>query len=311
MLHGITWTPEGEIKAAIQLVHGMVEFIDRYDEFARFLCSQGIAVMGHDHLGHGLSAGHDDDLGFFAREGGEDLLIQDMVMITDEMKWKFPCVPYFILGHSMGSFCLRKYLTRYSDQVDGAIIMGTGEVPMPLISAAKTMANVLMATKGRRYRSRQLNDMIFSGYLKKIPNPRTTKDWLTKDDAIVDAYLDNKYNSFLFTASAFHDFFEIMEYDMKQIRLDQIPKNLPVMIVSGDQDPVGGWGSGPKNLYQLYQKKGLTDVTLKLYKGDRHEILNELDRQKVYRDLASWILIRAERCVFMEWSKYAAMEDLV
>lgn len=300
ILHVIAWTPDVEVRAAIQLVHGMVEFIDRYHDFAAYLCSQGIAVIGHDHLGHGLTAGHDDDLGYFAREGGEEFLIEDMHLITDEMKWKYPCVPYFILGHSMGSFCLRKYLTRYGNQVDGAIIMGTGEMPLPVITAGKALASLLMKTKGRRHRSKKLTGIVFDGYLKKIEDPRTPMDWLTKDEAIVDAYLKNKYNTFLFTVSAFRDFFEIMEYDMKLTKLDQIPKDLPMMIVSGDQDPVGGWGSGPKSLYQLYQKKGFTDVTLKLYEGDRHEVLNELDRQVVYEDLGDWILDRASKCVAAE-----------
>ena len=300
ILHVITWTPDGEIKAAIQLVHGMVEFIDRYHDFAEYLCSQGIAVIGHDHLGHGLTAGHDDDLGYFAREGGEQILIDDMYLVTEEMKWKYPCVPYFILGHSMGSFCLRKYLTIYGEHVDGAIIMGTGEMPLPVLKAGKTMAGLLMKTKGRRHRSKQLSDIAFGGYLKKIPDARTPMDWLSKDEAIVDAYLKNKYNTFLFTVSAFHDFFEIMEYDMKQTRLDQIPGDLPMLIVSGDQDPVGGWGSGPKSLHQTYRKKGFTDVSLKLYEGDRHEVLNELDRQTVYEDLGAWILEKAAQCQNLE-----------
>ena len=296
ILHIISWTPEGEIKAAIQLVHGMVEFIDRYHDFAEYLCSQGIAVIGHDHLGHGLTAGHDDDLGYFAREGGEQFLIDDMYLVTEEMKWKYPCVPYFILGHSMGSFCLRKYLTLYGDQVDGAIIMGTGEMPLAVVQAGKAFAGLLMKTKGRRYRSEKLTEMVFGGYLKKITDPRTPMDWLTKDEAIVDAYLNNKYNTFRFTTSAYHDFFEILEYDMKQVKLDQIPQDLPMLIVSGEQDPVGNWGVGPKSLCQTYQKKGFTDVTLKLYPEDRHEILNELDRQTVYQDLGEWLLKKASHC---------------
>lgn len=300
ILHVITWTPDGEIRAAIQLVHGMVEFIDRYHDFAEYLCSQGIAVIGHDHLGHGETAGHDEDLGYFAREGGEDLLIQDMYLITEEMKWKFPCVPYFILGHSMGSFCLRKYLTLYGDQINGAIIMGTGEMPLPVILAGKTMAAMMIKTKGRHYRSRQLTNIAFGGYLKKIEQPRTPMDWLTKDETIVDAYLNNKYNTFLFTVSAFHDFFEIMEYDVKQTKLDRIPRDLPLMIVSGDQDPVGAWGAGPRSLYQTYLKKGFTDVCLKLYEGDRHEVLNELDRRTVYEDLGNWILERAAKCIMTD-----------
>lgn len=134
--------------------------------------------------------------------------------------------------------------------------------------------------------------MVFQGYLKEIPDPKTPMDWLTKDEAIVDAYLKNKYNTFLFTVSAYYDFFKIVEYDTKMRNLDRIPKELPILIVSGDQDPVGTWGTGPKSLSDKYQKRGFADVSLKLYGDDRHEILNETDRQTVYEDLGKWILNR-------------------
>ncbi len=288
-LHAICWSPEGEIRAALQIVHGMVEFIDRYHDFASYLCGLGIAVIGHDHLGHGGTAGRDEDLGYFAGEGGEQLIIEDMYQLTEEMKRRFPAVPHFIMGHSMGSFCLRKYLTYYGSQVDGAIIMGTGDFPLTLAKAGKAMAGFLMWRKGPRYRSEKLANLVFQGYLKGIEHPRTPVDWLTKDEAIVDAYRKNKYNSFIFTVSAYHDFFEIIEYDTKMVHLERIPQTLPILIVSGDRDPVGSWGAGPKSLYGKYREKGFDDVRLKLYANDRHEILNETDRQTVYKDLADWI----------------------
>lgn len=292
-LHGICWTPESEPRAALQIVHGMIEFIDRYHDFASYLCSQGIAVIGHDHLGHGLTAGRDEDLGYFSREGGEQLLIEDMYQLTGEMKRRFPSVPHFILGHSMGSFCLRKYLTYYGREVDGAILMGTGDFPLALAGAGKAMAALLMQSRGQRYRSERLANLVFKGYLKGIANPRTPVDWLTKDEAIVDAYRKNKFNSFIFTVSAYHDFFEIIEYDTRMINLERIPRKLPLFIVSGDRDPVGSWGAGPKRLYEKYLAKGFTDVRLRLYADDRHEILNETDRQTVYEELGSWLLEKA------------------
>ena len=294
-LHGICWTPEGEVRAVLQMVHGMVEFIDRYHDFAQYLCSLGIAAIGHDHLGHGLTAGSDEDLGYFAGEGGEQLLIEDMYQVTEEMKRRFPSVPHFILGHSMGSFCLRKYLTFYGDQVDGAIIMGTGDFPLALAEAGKAAAALLIRTKGRRHRSEKLANLVFQGYLKEIENPRTPVDWLTKDEAIVDAYQKNKFNTFIFTVSAYHDFFEIIEYDTKMKNLDRIPRDLPLFLVAGDKDPVGSWGAGPKNLFDKYQKQGFTDVRLKLYAEDRHEILNETDRENVYKDLGDWILEKIKK----------------
>ncbi len=297
-LHVICWNPEGEVHAALQLVHGMVEYIDRYDDFARYLCGLGIAVIGHDHLGHGETAGCDEDLGYFASAGGDQLLIEDMYQVTQEMKKRFPGVPHFILAHSMGSFCLRKYLTRYGAEVDGAIIMGTGDFSVPVAEAGKLMSEFYVKTKGRRYRSQKLNDMVFNGYLKGIDSPRTSMDWLTKDEAIVDAYLQNKFTTFTFTASAFADFFRIMLYDAHMTNFDRIPSNLPILLVSGDRDPVGSWGAGPKRLYEKYKKRGLTNVGLKLYADDRHEILNETDRQTVYEDLGGWLLARKD-----EWEE--------
>ncbi len=288
-LHAICWAPEGEIRASLQLVHGMVEFIDRYHDFASYLCGLGIAVIGHDHLGHGQTAGRDEDLGYFAGDGGEQLIIEDMYRLTEEMKRRFPSVPHFILGHSMGSFCLRKYLTYYGNQVDGAIIMGTGDFPLALAKAGKAMAGFLMRHKGPRYRSKKLANLVFQGYLKGIENPRTSVDWLTKDEAVVDAYRSNKYNTFIFTVSAYHDFFEIIEYDTKMMHLERIPRDLPIFIVSGDCDPVGSWGAGPKSLYGKYRENGFGDVQLKLYAEDRHEILNETDRETVYKDLGDWL----------------------
>ncbi|MCI8401163.1 MAG: alpha/beta hydrolase [Lachnospiraceae bacterium] len=297
ILHGIIWIPEGEVKAVLQVVHGMVEFIDRYDGFARYLCGLGIAVIGHDHLGHGLTAGRDEDLGYFAREGGEQLIIEDMYQVTEEMRRRFPSAPHFIMGHSMGSFCLRKYLTFYAGQVDGAIIMGTGDFPLLAARCGKLAAGILMRWKGRHYRSKRLAAMVFNGYLKGIDHPRTPEDWLTKDEAVVDAYRKNKFNTFIFTVSAYHDFFEIIEYDTRMTGLDRIPKKLPLFIVSGDRDPVGSWGSGPRRLYEKYRKKGFQDVRLKLYENDRHEILNETDRRTVYEDLGEWLLEKSRRVV--------------
>jgi alpha-beta hydrolase superfamily lysophospholipase len=292
-LHVISWIPEGEVKAVLQIVHGMVEFIDRYDTFARYLCDQGIAVIGHDHLGHGLTAGCDEDLGYFAAEGGAELLIQDMHLVTEAMIQEYPAVPHMIMGHSMGSFCLRKYLTRYGNQVDGAIIMGTGDMALAAVLAGKTMSAGLIRLKGKRYRSEKLTAMVFGGYLKHIENVRTPMDWLTKDTDIVDAYLHNKYNTFRFTAGAYHDFFEILEYVTRETDIEKIPRELPILLVSGKEDPVGSWGAGPAHLAARYEKLGFQNVTLKLYEGDRHEILNETDREQVEEDLGNWIL---EQC---------------
>lgn len=288
-LHVISWQGNGPVVATLQIVHGMVEFIDRYHEFASFLCQNNIAVIGHDHLGHGLSTSCDEDLGFFHESHGRNLLIQDMYQVTKEMKKRFPDVPHFILGHSMGSFCTRKYLTLYANAVQGSILVGTGDFPIALTRIGKLLAIFLEKTHGNHYRSKLLTKISFARYLRHINNPKTDKDWISRDEEIVSAYVAHKHCSFLFTVSAYKDLFSIISYNAKKIRFEQIPRSLPILLTSGDKDPVGDWGKGPKDLYDLYVSQGFRDVTLKLYPEGRHEILNELNRQEVYKDITSWI----------------------
>ncbi|WP_352400984.1 alpha/beta hydrolase [Anaerotignum sp.] len=291
-LHVISWQGDGPIVASLQIVHGMVEFVDRYHEFATFLCQNHIAVIGHDHLGHGLSTSWDEDLGFFHESQGRNLLIQDMYQVTKEVKRRFPNVPNFILGHSMGSFCTRKYLTFFGHELQGAILVGTGDPPISLTRIGKDLAILLEKKHGSHYRSRILDKLSFYGYLRHIENPKTVKDWISRDEEIVSTYVSHKYCSFLFTVSAFKDLFSIISYDTKKIRFDLIPRSLPILFTSGDMDPVGNWGKAPKSLYDMYLSEGFEDVTLKLYPQARHEIINELNRQEVYEDISTWILNR-------------------
>ncbi|WMI80295.1 alpha/beta fold hydrolase [Anaerotignum sp. MB30-C6] len=289
-LHVISWQGDGPIIAALQIVHGMVEFIDRYHEFAQYLCKNNIAVIGHDHLGHGLSVACDEDLGFFHETQGRKLLIQDIYQVTKEMKKQFPNVPHFILGHSMGSFCTRKYLTFYGHELQGAILVGTNNVPVALTKMGKKLANFLEKKHSSHYRSELLAKLAFASYLRYIDSPKTDKDWISRDKEIVSAYVAHKHCTFLFTVSAYKDMFSIIAYNAKKIRLDHIPRSLPILITSGEMDPVGDWGKGPKSLYKLYLIEGFEDVSLKLYPQGRHEIINELNRQEVYEDITAWIL---------------------
>ncbi len=289
-LHVISWQGDGPILGVLQLVHGMVEFIDRYHEFAAFLCENQIAVMGHDHLGHGRSVSSEEELGFFHETDGRKLLIQDMHLVSAEIKQQYPGLPHFILGHSMGSFCTRKYLTLYRNTVQGAILMGTGNPTVAMTRFGKHLANFLEKKYGGHYRSTILAKIAFANYLRHIKHPKTEKDWISRDEEIVSAYVSNKYCSFLFTVSAYKDLFSLVAYDVKKLHLDKIPRRLPILIASGAMDPVGNWGKDPKKLYKTYLSQGFTDVALKLYPQGRHEMLNELNRQEVYMDIRDWLL---------------------
>ena len=287
-LHVILWKPDTEVKAVLQLVHGMAEYIDRYHDFAAFLTEHGFAVIGHDHLGHGQSVTSPDKLGFFAEKNGDVIVVDDMHLVTEEAMKRCPGLPVFILGHSMGSFMVRKYLTRFSTPLSGAIIMGTGFIPKALASAGQTTAKLTCSVKGGMSRSKLLTGMALGQNNKPFAPNRTAVDWLSRNDENVDRYVADPLCGFMFTSAAYKDFFTVLKQLAEHKDFDKIRKDLPVLITSGELDPVGGTEACRKVEAEL-KETGLTDVTLKLYPGDRHEILNELDRDQVFSDILGWL----------------------
>ncbi len=277
-IHAMEWAPEGKCRAVLQIAHGMVEFIARYDRFGKYLAGQGICVVGNDHLGHGASVATQEDYGYFAEKDGNLCVIGDMQALREKTQEKYPGIPYFILGHSMGSFLVRQYIEMYGAGLAGALIMGTGVQTEGTLLFAKSLAHLIGSTRGWRYRSSMLNNLALGSYNKKFEPARTRNDWLTKDEKIVDAYNANPWNNFKFTTNA---------QDRKNIR--KIPRDLPVFILSGGSDPVGNFGQGPEKLRDIYREEGLTNVRMKLYPGDRHEILNELDHEKVDQDIRAFL----------------------
>lgn len=288
-IHGIEWTPDGEVKAVLQMCHGMVEYIDRYDEFARFLCGHGYCVIGHDHLGHGQSVQDEESYGFFHETKGNEYVIGDIHKLREMGQKKYPGVPYFMLGHSMGSFFIREYMELYGKGLDGVIVMGTGMQPMPVLVAGKMLCRVIAAFKGWRYRSKLVDNMAFGSYNKRFEPARTDKDWLTKDEKHVDAYLGNPWCTFRFTVNAYYHMFRAIQFLQKKENIRRIPSDLPLFFVAGADDPVGNFGKNVKKAGENCRKCGVKDVTIKLYPNDRHEILNETDRQTVYEDLLRWM----------------------
>ena len=287
-LHVVVWQPNGEPKAVLQLSHGMIEFIERYEGLAQYLNEQDILVIGNDHLGHGHTAGRDEDLGYFCPEHMRETVVKDLHTVTEYAKKEYPGIPYFLLGHSMGSFMARRYLMTYGDELTGAILCGTGEQTSATLFAGKTVAGILGAFKGQRYRSEFIRKTSFKGYNDRFEK-RTENDWLTKDQSIVDWYNGHKFCTFGFTINGYKTLFEVLTYIQKQENYNKIPKNLPVYMIAGEDDPVGNYGEGVKHIYQQYKDSGIKDISIKLYPNDRHEILNELDKETVYADVADWI----------------------
>ena len=288
-IHAIEWIPEGAARAVLQIAHGMVEFIDRYDRFASFLSGKGFYVVGNDHLGHGKSVVDEDAYGYFAKHDGNFTVLGDMQQLREDTQKKYPDLPYFILGHSMGSFLTREFIEKFGEGLAGAIIMGTGYQPNAKLDAAIALTAVFQRANGGHYRSITVNNMALGSYNAAFEPGRTKCDWLTRDEAIVDAYVANPLNQFTFTVNGYYNLFRGMRYCQRQVNLNRIPKDLPILVVSGERDPVGDFGKAPKTVAEIYRRTGIRDVTLKLYPEDRHEILNELDRETVDRDILAWL----------------------
>jgi alpha-beta hydrolase superfamily lysophospholipase len=290
MLHAIRWIPEGEPVAILQIIHGMQEYIDRYDEFANFLAEKGILVIGNDHLGHGGSVGERGTLGYFCKNDPATVLVRDAHRLKKMTQEDYPGVPCFILGHSFGSFVAREYITRYGTGIKGAIIQGTAYMPSGTVKSLGGLVNFLQVVMGEKYRSTMVNNMAFKGYLKKIPNPRTQQDWLSHNEASVDKYVADPACNFVFTLNGFKTMAELLKRVQDVEKMEDIPKNLPILITGGKEDPVGSYGDALKRLYTIYTNElHIENVELKLYDGMRHELQQEIGRETVFEDQYNWL----------------------
>ena len=288
-IHTIEWKPEGEVRAVLQICHGMVEYIRRYDEFARFLCGKGYYVVGNDHLGHGKSIQAKSEYGFFNEKYGNACVIGDMHTLRQRTEKKYPGVPYFMLGHSMGSSLLRQYIQMYGNGLSGAVLMGTvADHKKAALLFGKRLCRVMAAFRGWHYRSRMVDKLVLGAYNKKFKPARTRADWITSDNENLDMYVSDPLCSFMSTVNAYYNVFSGMIGIQRKESVYMIPKGLPVLFLSGADDPVGEFGKGVRKIYEKYRAAGIQDVTLRLYTGDRHELLNETDREQVYKDLLGW-----------------------
>lgn len=276
------WTCEGKPRAIVQILHGMAEHMGRYERMAKALNKKGFVVVGRDHRGHGKDA---KQLGYFAKKNGWNLLLQDAHDLMSETKKAYPHTPYFLLGHSMGSFLAREFVLRYGPELDGLILSGTGFFPRALTLAGKTVASLVPQQKP----SRLVDQLAFSGNNKPFQPARTSVDWLSRDEKQVDAYVADPLCGFMFTGRAYADFFGGLAALTDLSRLQKMPKDLPVYFLSGDQDPVGQMGKGVEKVAKDFRTAGMTDVTVKLYSGARHELFNEINQEEVDEDLAAWL----------------------
>jgi alpha-beta hydrolase superfamily lysophospholipase len=281
---------KGPVKAALHILHGMAEHSERYDRFAAFLNDNGIAVYAQDHRGHGLTATKaNEQLGWFAEKDGWKRVVEDSYELSNVISSDLPSQSLFLLGHSMGSFLARTLMTEHSDLYDGVIVMGTGAGQGLLGKIGRRIARSHVRKNGLHYVDKQLDKMSFGSYNKRIPDAVTPFDWLSTDREEVKKYIDDPLCGFPCTAKFYEDMLEGIEIanDEKKARL--IAKDLPVLLISGTMDPVGGYGKGVRNVYELYRGVGITDIALKLVEGGRHEILNETTRKETMQYLLSWL----------------------
>ncbi len=294
-IHGVRWMPEvpaSSVKGIIQIIHGMEEYVGRYEDFAEFMTGRGFIVTGEDHLGHGGTVAEGGTKGYFCEQDPATVIVRDVHRLKKITQEKYPGIPVIIMGHSMGSFIARNYISRYGSGINMAIIMGTGSMDMSVLNAGEALTKLTAFFKGSKCKPAMVTKISFGGYLKKIPSPRTPYDWLSANEKNVDDYIADPMCGFGFTANGYLALFELMKRMQKSENVAAVPKNLPLLFVAGEDDPVGAYGEGVKTAADSYRKAGVSDITVKLYQGDRHEILNEDNKETVKEDILEWITAR-------------------
>jgi alpha-beta hydrolase superfamily lysophospholipase len=291
-IYVVSWKPESdEIKGIVQIVHGMAEHCMRYKDFAEFLTKKGFIVYAHDHRGHGLSVAENEEQGFIHTDEGFMKLVEETHMVTEFIKKNEKNRKIFILGHSMGSFVTRKYIQIYDKDVAGVIISGTCDSQGALGVVGKVIAKSIAGIKGKNYKSKLLDDMSFGSYNNKFKPVRTNMDWLSRDENQVDMYMKDEACGFICSAWTYVDILNGISMVSNKQNIKKTRKNLPILFISGDKDPVGNSGKGITKVYEKYYCQGI-EVQLKLFVEARHEILNETNREEVYEYILEWIYKR-------------------
>lgn len=285
------WLPDNAstIKGVVQIAHGMAEHAVRYERFADALTKAGYAVCANDHRGHGKTAGTQDKVGYFADENGWRKVVDDMHTLTGLIKKEFPKLPVFLFGHSMGSFLSRHYAMIYGKELTGIILSGTGGDPGAIGKVGFFIAKMDAKLHGKKAKSKIMNMLSFGAFNNAFKPNRTEYDWLSRDNVEVDKYIDDPWCGAVFTAGFFCDMLGGLGYINKKENIAKIPKNLPFYLFSGSKDPVGANTKGVTQVCDTLKGAGLGDVTLKFYQDGRHEMLNEINREEVFRDVIAWL----------------------
>ncbi len=287
-IHGIRWLPQGEVRAVVQIVHGIADHASRYAPFAQYLNQRGIAVVAEDHMGHGESVNGDGIQGYF--HGGWFTAVEDIHRLMDMTRQVYPGIPYILFGHSMGSFLTRTLLCKYPDHgLTAAVICGTAWQPTALLPGIVKLTETVCRIDGETKPSEKLQGLTFGSYNRKVEHARTEFDWVSRDTRQVDAYIADPCCGFTATAGLLRDMMRGIQYIQQPENLAAMRKDLPIYFIAGGDDPVGNYGKGVRQAAKAFRHAGMEDVSVKIYPLCRHEILNEINRQDIFRDTADWM----------------------
>lgn len=287
-VHAEMYIPEGEVRGVVALSHGMIDYVGRYTFLAEYLTSVGIVLAGNDHLGHGKTASCPEDFGFFAEKDGYKLVIDDLKLMNGQIRQRFPGVPVVLMGHSMGSFIARLYAEKYPETIDALIIHGTGG-KNPLLPFGKAIIALTRLFRGSKYRSKLVTNIAFGSYNDHYDKSEGADAWLTRDLPTVAGRSTDPYTSYIFTAAGYSDLFNLIGLSNSKAHFEAFPKDMPTLVISGADDPVGDYGKGTKFVFDSLKAAGVSNLTLKLYEGARHELFNEINRDEVFCDIGGWL----------------------
>lgn len=288
-LRVLTWIPlQGKIRGIVQVVHGMAEHVGRYERLACTLARAGFMVVGEDHVGHGKSVSSPDQLGHLPLNGA-DVMVGDVKRVGQLYRAAYPDLPFFLFGHSMGSFIARRCCAEFGSDLDGAILCGTGSLPIAVSEAAHALCHMLARTKGAEHRSAKLDSLGAGGYAKKIPDAQDEYDWLSVNRENVRAYREDPLCGAMFSVGGYAALTALTAEVAKDRHARRVPSDLPMLFIAGGMDPVGECGKGVVEACELYREAGVLDCRMRLYPGLRHEILNEDGHEKIESDILSWI----------------------
>ena len=290
-IYALEWKPDSEIKGVVQVAHGVTEHIGRYEELAQFLTSNGYVLIGNDHIGHGLSTNSKNM--YFGSKNSFEYVINDVLECTHLIKEKYPNIPITLLGFSLGSFVARNYVIKYPYMVNNLILIGTGYNTELELKIAKLAA----WNESRKYGDDQMSPLIkkltFDTYNKKFSSVKTDFDWLCKNEEELTKYLNDPLRGKIVSSGLFRELLNGMSYSNNIENVIKMRKDMPILLLSGVEDPVGNFSKGVYNVYKLFNN--IDDVSIKIYDDARHDILHEKCKEEVYDDISNWINLQNKK----------------